>query len=36
MAFYGEDAASVINVCGNYFKQRLGDKISKVQKKMKL
>lgn len=36
MEFYGEDAASVINVCGNYFKQRLGDKISKVQKKMKL
>jgi hypothetical protein len=36
MAFYGEDAATVINVCGNYFKQRLGDKISKVQKKMKL
>lgn len=36
MEFYGEDAASVINVCGNYFKQRLGDKISKAQKKMKL
>ena len=36
MEFYGEDAASVINVCGNYFKQRLGDKISKVQKKMKV
>ena len=36
MEFYGEDAASVINVCGNYFRDRLGDKISKVQKKMKL
>ena len=36
MEFYGEDAASVINVCGNYFKQRLGDKISKAQKKMKV
>jgi len=36
MEFYNEDAASVINVCGNYFRQRLGDKLSKVQKKMKL
>lgn len=36
MEFYGEDSASVINVCGNYFRQRLGDKITKAQKKMKL
>ena len=36
MEFYNGDAASVINVCGNYFRQRLGDKITKAQKKMKL
>lgn len=36
MEFYGNDAASVINVCGNYFRQRLGNKITKAQMKMKL
>ena len=36
MAFYAEDPGSVISVCGNYFKERLAGKISKVQKKMNL
>lgn len=35
MAFYNDDAACVINVCGTYFKERLGNKISRMQKKMK-
>ena len=35
MAFYNDDAACVINVCGTYFKERLGKKISRMQKKMK-
>ena len=35
MAFYANDAACVINVCGTYFRERLGDKISKIQKRMK-
>lgn len=36
MAFYAEDPASVINVCGRYFKERLALKIAEVQKKMKV
>ena len=35
MNFYANDAACVINVCGTYFRERLGAKISKVQKHMK-
>ena len=35
MAFYNGDAACVINVCGTYFRERLGQKISKMQKKIK-
>lgn len=34
MAFYNDDAACVINVCGTYFRERLSKKISKMQKKM--
>ena len=34
MEFYANDAACVINVCGTYFRERLGNKISKVQKKI--
>lgn len=36
MEFYADDPASVIAVCGQYFKGRLADKITKVQKKLKL
>ena len=36
MAFYADDPGSVISVCGQYFKDRLAGRISKVQKKMKL
>ena len=35
MDFYANDAACVINVCGTYFRERLGEKISKIQKRMK-
>lgn len=35
MAFYVDDPACVISVCGQYFKNRLADRIAKVQKKMK-
>lgn len=35
MAFYAEDPACVISVCGKYFKDRLSGKIAKVQKKAK-
>lgn len=35
MAFYNDDAACVINVCGNYFRDRLSGKIAKMQKKIK-
>lgn len=35
MAFYNNDAACVINVCGTYFRERLGQKISRMQKKIK-
>lgn len=36
MAFYADDPSCVITVCGQYFRERLADKISKVQKKMKV
>ena len=36
MAFYAEDPACVINICGQYFKNRLAAKIAAVQKKMKV
>lgn len=32
--FYAQDAACVINVCGQIFKDQLARKISKAQKKM--
>lgn len=35
LAFYHNDAACVINVCGQYFSARLGKLISKAQKKQK-
>lgn len=35
MTFYAGDAACVINVCGTYFRERLGDKITKMQRRMK-
>jgi hypothetical protein len=35
MAFYADDPACVISVCGRYFKDRLAGKITQVQKKMK-
>lgn len=35
MAFYADDPACVISVCGRYFKDRLAWKITQVQKKMK-
>ena len=34
--FYANDPASVISVCGQYFKERLAGKIAAVQKKMKV
>lgn len=34
MAFYADDPGCVISVCGNYFKERLAGKITKVQKKL--
>ena len=36
MAFYADDPGCVINVCGQYFKERLAGKIAKVQKKIKV
>ena len=36
MSFYADDPACVISVCGQYFKDRLADKIAKVQKKIKV
>lgn len=36
MTFYADDPASVITVCGQYFKGRLAQKILKVQKKAKV
>lgn len=35
MAFYADDPACVISVCGQYFKDRLAGKITAVQKKAK-
>ena len=35
-AFYANDPASVISVCGQYFKNRLAGKISEAQKKIKV
>lgn len=35
MAFYADDPGCVINVCGQYFKDRLAGKIAAVQKKIK-
>ena len=34
MGFYNDDAACVINVCGTYVRERLAQKISKIQKKI--
>ena len=34
--FYAGDAACVINVCGQVFRDQLAQKISKAQKKMKV
>lgn len=34
--FYAEDPASVISVCGKYFRERLAAKITKAQKRLKL
>ena len=36
MHFYADDPGCVISVCGQYFRDRLAGKITKVQKKMKL
>lgn len=36
MRFYANDPGCVISVCGQYFKERLVDRIVKVQKKAKL
>ena len=35
MEFYAGDAACVINVCGKYFRERLGGIIAKAQKQAK-
>jgi hypothetical protein len=35
MEFYGDDPGCVINVCGQYFRERLAGKIADVQKKSK-
>lgn len=35
-AFYADDPASVISVCGQYFKNRLAGKIAEAQKKIKV
>lgn len=34
LEFYNNDAACVINVCGSYFRERLAQKISRMQKKI--
>ena len=36
MAFYADDPGCVITVCGRYFSERLADKITEVQKRMKV
>lgn len=33
LAFYGGDPLCVIDICGRYFSARLGDKITKAQKR---
>ena len=35
MKFYADDPGCVIALCGRYFKERLANKITKVQKKAK-
>ena len=35
-AFYANDPASVISVCGQYFKNRLAGKISEAQKRIRV
>ena len=35
-AFYNNDPGCVISICGQYFKNRLADKIAKVQRRIKL
>ena len=35
-AFYSNDPGCVISICGQYFKNRLADKIAKVQRRLKL
>lgn len=35
IAFYADDPGCVINVCGQYFKERLAGKIAAIQKKAK-
>ena len=35
MAFYADDPGCVITVCGRYFSERLADKITEAQKRMK-
>ena len=36
MAFYADDPGCVISVCGQYFTERLANKIAAVQKKAKV
>lgn len=36
MDFYANDPGCVISVCSQYFRERLANKISEVQKKMKV
>ena len=35
-AFYNNDPGCVVSICGQYFKNRLADKIAKVQRRLKL
>lgn len=35
LKFYADDPGCVITVCGRYFRERLADKIAKLQKKMR-
>ena len=35
MEFYADDPGCVISACGQYFRERLADRIASVQKKMK-
>ena len=36
LTFYNDDPGCVIAVCGQYFKERLAEKIAKVQRKAKV